>query len=283
MDVDFLREAYHRTRKDSAPGIDEDKIVQRAVTMLLGAIYEEDFHEFWHGFRAGHSAHQALSELREQCVGQRINWIVDADVSGFFPSINHRLLHQLVAQRTGAEERLINLLFFLLESMTWRPAYSENRHVGLPQENYDASRILAHAFLQPIDTEFQPEIKEGRYARWADDFVIAVPDQQEGRLVLRRLEQALEDRGLFPNSAKSKIVRAQDFAASLYPEWNDFLDKVHESTKNLATLPRVSQSTFDKKLKSFLAIPKNERLKTWDRVLRRFYTESRRKGWIGLI
>ncbi len=136
MDVDFLREAYHRTRKDSAPGIDgvtaeqyaahldenvrdlherlrsgryqappvkrhwlakadgsqrplglptfEDKIGQRAVTMLLGAIYEEDFHDLSHGFRPGHSAHQALSALREQCRGQRINWIVDADVSGLF-------------------------------------------------------------------------------------------------------------------------------------------------------------------------------------------------------
>src|SRR4029453_13358492 len=119
MDVDFLREAYRRTRKDSAPGIDgvtadayaehleenlrdlherlrngryqappvkrhwlskadgspraiglptfEDKIVQRAVTMLLGAIYEEDFQEFSHGFRPGHSAHQALSALRGPC------------------------------------------------------------------------------------------------------------------------------------------------------------------------------------------------------------------------
>jgi len=136
MDVDLLREAYRRTRKDSAPGIDgvtaatyaehleenlrdlherlrsgryyappvkrhwlakadgsqrpiglptfEDKIVQRAVALLLGAIYEEDFHEFSHGFRPGHSAHQALSALREQWREQRINWIVDADVSGFF-------------------------------------------------------------------------------------------------------------------------------------------------------------------------------------------------------
>ena len=136
MDEDLLREAYRRTRKDSAPGIEgvtaatyaehldenlrdlherlrsgryyappvkrhwlakadgsqrpiglptfEDKIVQRAVALLLGAIYEEDFHEFSHGFRPGHSAHQALSALREQWREQRINWIVDADVSGFF-------------------------------------------------------------------------------------------------------------------------------------------------------------------------------------------------------
>jgi RNA-directed DNA polymerase len=151
MDVDFLREAYPRTPKDSAPGIDgvtaetyaehleehlrdlherlrsgryqappvkrhwlskadgsqrpigvptcEDKIVQRAVTMVLGAIYEEDFHEFSHGFRPGHSAHQALSELREQCGGQRINWIVDADVSGFFDSLDHALLQEMLQRR----------------------------------------------------------------------------------------------------------------------------------------------------------------------------------------
>jgi len=119
MDEDFLREAYRRTRKDSASGIDgvtavqyaehldenlrdlherlrsgryvappvrrqwldkpdgsqraigvprfEDKIGQRAVAMLLGAIYEEDFHDFVYGFRPGRSAHQALSALREQC------------------------------------------------------------------------------------------------------------------------------------------------------------------------------------------------------------------------
>ena len=136
IDVDFLREAYRRTRKDSAPGIDgvtaetyaehleenlrdlherlrsgrycappvkrhwlakadgsrrpiglptfEDKIVQRAVTMVLGAIYEEDFHDVVYGFRPGRSAHQALSTLREQCREHGINWIVDADVSGFF-------------------------------------------------------------------------------------------------------------------------------------------------------------------------------------------------------
>jgi len=161
IDVDFLREAYHRTRKDSAPGIDgvtadayaehlednlrdlherlrsgrycappvkrhwlakaggsqrpiglptfEDKIVQRAVTMLLGAIYEQDFQEFSHGFRPGHSAHQALSELREQCVEQRINWIVDADVSGFFDSLDHDLLQEMLRQRVqdGSILRLI--------------------------------------------------------------------------------------------------------------------------------------------------------------------------------
>ena len=73
----------------------EDKIVQRAVTMLLGAVYEQDFHDFSHGFREGHSPHQALQELREQCMDGHIGWIVDADVSGFFDSLDHDLLRDV--------------------------------------------------------------------------------------------------------------------------------------------------------------------------------------------
>jgi retron-type reverse transcriptase len=61
----------------------EDKIVQRAAVMLLGAVYEQDFYDFSHGFRKGHSQHQALRELRELCMKKNIGWILDADVSGF--------------------------------------------------------------------------------------------------------------------------------------------------------------------------------------------------------
>ena len=136
IDGDFLREAYRRTRKDRAPGVDkvtakqyaenldehlrdlherrranryvappvervwiakeggkkrpiskpcfEDKIVQRAVVMILEAIFEPAFQTFSHGFRRGHSAHQAVEEVRAQCSTLHINWRVDADVSGFF-------------------------------------------------------------------------------------------------------------------------------------------------------------------------------------------------------
>ena len=62
----------------------EDKSVQRAVVMILEAIFDQDVQECSHGFRKGHSPHQALHALREQCRKLNINWIVDADVSGFF-------------------------------------------------------------------------------------------------------------------------------------------------------------------------------------------------------
>jgi retron-type reverse transcriptase len=61
----------------------EDKIVQRAVVMLLEAIYEQDFYDFSHGFRKGHNQHQALNELWELLMKMNINWILDADVASF--------------------------------------------------------------------------------------------------------------------------------------------------------------------------------------------------------
>jgi RNA-directed DNA polymerase len=66
----------------------EDKIVQRAVVMILEAIFDQDFHAFSHGFRTGHSQPQALHERREQCRKLHINWRVDADVSGCFDNLD---------------------------------------------------------------------------------------------------------------------------------------------------------------------------------------------------
>jgi retron-type reverse transcriptase len=87
----------------------EDKIVQRAAVMLLGAIYEQEFYDFSHGFRKGHSQHQALRELRELCIKLNIGWILDADVSGFFDNLDHSWLGQIIKRRVndGGMLRLI--------------------------------------------------------------------------------------------------------------------------------------------------------------------------------
>jgi Reverse transcriptase (RNA-dependent DNA polymerase) len=74
----------------------EDKIVQRAVAMLLEAIYEQDFHDCSYGFRQGRRPHDALHELRERCMTEGIGWIVDADVSGYFDSIDKTRLQEVL-------------------------------------------------------------------------------------------------------------------------------------------------------------------------------------------
>ena len=79
----------------------EDKIVQKAVSMLLGAVFEQDFYPFSHGFREGHSAHQALKEIRERCTKLGIRWILDVDISGFFDNIDHAWLKEFIKRRVN--------------------------------------------------------------------------------------------------------------------------------------------------------------------------------------
>ncbi|QTA93405.1 reverse transcriptase domain-containing protein [Desulfonema magnum] len=79
----------------------EDKIVQKAVETVLYVIYDVDFYDFSHGFRKGHSQHMAIHEVREQCLRLNINWVVDADVSGFFDNINHNYLQDMIKQRVN--------------------------------------------------------------------------------------------------------------------------------------------------------------------------------------
>jgi group II intron reverse transcriptase/maturase len=161
IDEDFLCEAYHHTKKSSAPGIDgvtaqtyvehldenlrglherlrsgryqatpvervwiekedggqrpigkpafEDKLVPRAVTMLLEAIYEQDFYDSSYGFRQDRSLHEALHELRQRCMTEGIGWIVDADVSGYFDSIDRRCLRKVLRKRVN-DGRILRLI-----------------------------------------------------------------------------------------------------------------------------------------------------------------------------
>ena len=152
IDLAWLREAYGRTRKDGAPGIDgqtaseygenleenlqslldraksglykappvrrvhipkgsglatrpigiptfEDKILQRAVVMILEPIYEQDFMDCSYGFRPKRSAHQALGDLREQIMGMKGGWIVELDIRQFFDHLDHSQLRAFLRQR----------------------------------------------------------------------------------------------------------------------------------------------------------------------------------------
>ena len=168
MDIDWLREAFYRTRKDGAPGVDgqtwseyaenleenlqslldraksgtyrappvrrvhipkgtgsetrpdqpavgariptlEDKVLQRAVVMLLEPIYEQDFHNGSYGFRPGRSAHQALEALRNQVMNHWLGWILEVDIRKFFDTLDHAQLREFLQRRVhdGVLRRLI--------------------------------------------------------------------------------------------------------------------------------------------------------------------------------
>lgn len=207
-----------------------------------------------------------------QIIAKRNGWkyIVLADISNFFPSVNHLILRQTISSKVQAEEKVINLLFFILDSMIQKLDYCSDHNLGLPQENHDVSRILAHTFLHQLDSEFEKEGKEGRYARWVDDIVVAVETKGLGRKTLERIQRQVENKGLFLNNSKCRLLNGATAIKGLWLEENEFLDDIHSKTKQREP---INLSEFEDRLKEFL---KKKGIENWERVLRRYYTESRR-------
>jgi len=154
----------------------EDKILQRAVQMVLSAIYEHEFHDVSYGFRTGRSAHQALSDLRQSCFDCEVSSIYDADVCQFFDDIDHHVLNSFLDKKVkdGVVRRLINKWLrvgVLDEDVLYYPPN------GSPQGSV-ISPLLSNVYLHYVLDEWfvhevQPRLHGRAFlVRFADDFVI---------------------------------------------------------------------------------------------------------------
>jgi len=166
----------------------EDKIVQRAVVMILEAIFEQDFHAFSHGFRKGHSPHQALHELREQCRTLHINWIVDADVSGFFDNLDWSHLREFIQQRVS-DGGILRLIGKWLHAGVLEAGALMHPDKGTPQGGV-VSPMLANVFLHHVLDEWfvkdvHPRMQGHCFlTRFADDFIIGCEREADARRIM---------------------------------------------------------------------------------------------------
>ena len=189
----------------------EDKIVQRAVAMILEAIYEPHFCDFSCGFRRHFSAHTAIIELRQQCLKLGINWIIDADIRKFFDTISWEELRAILQKRVndGAILRLIGMWLHvgvLVEGQV------VNQELGTPQ-GAPISPVLANIFLHEVlDEWFQkvvrPRMKGNCFlVRYADDFVMGFSVKGEAERVFKVLPKRFERYGLSIHPEKSRLVQ----------------------------------------------------------------------------
>ena len=263
IDMDWLHEAYRRTRKDGAPGVDgqtaaayaehleenlrdlldraksgryrapavkrayvpkgdgtttrpigiptfEDKILQRAVAMVLEPIYEQDFLDCSYGFRPGRSAHQALEVWREQLMSFGGGWVIELDVQRFFDTLDKAQLRAFLRRRVrdGVLLRLIGKWLnagVLEDGAVWYP------DAGTPQGGV-ASPLLANIFLHYVlDVWFEQDIKPrltGRavLTRYADDAVLAFSHEEDARRVLTVLPKRFGKYGLNLHPDKTRLI-----------------------------------------------------------------------------
>lgn len=189
----------------------EDKIAQRAVVMLLESVYEAEFYNFSHGFRPGHSPHEALEELREQCRKQNIQWIVDADVSGFFDEIPHGPLQEIIKRRVN-DGGILRLIGKWLNAGVMEAGVLSYAEAGSPQGGV-ISPLLANVYLHTVLDEWYEQVVKPRLkgrsflVRYADDFIIGCELASDARRIMRVLPQRFRRYGLSIHPDKTKLVK----------------------------------------------------------------------------
>lgn len=264
IDIEFMHEAYRRTRKSGAVGVDgqtaeeyagnleinlsslldrfksgnyrapavrrvhipkgdgrrtrpigiptfEDKVLQRAVTMILGTIYEQDFLDGSYGFRPGRSAHQALSALREGLMTMGGGWVLEVDIASFFDTLDHGHLRSFLDRRVrdGVLRRQIDKWLkagVLEEGVVYHP------ETGTPQGGV-ISPLLANVYLHEVLDQWFEEVVQPRLdgkaflVRYADDFVLVFQSERDARRVHAVLPKRFAKYGLRLHPEKTRLVR----------------------------------------------------------------------------
>ena len=189
----------------------EDKILQRAVGMVLEAIYEQDFSDCSYGFRPGRSAHQALNDLRNELMAVHGGWVLEADIRKFFDTLDHGHLRQILRQRVR-DGVLLRLIGKWLKAGIMTEGELSRSETGSPQGGV-ISPLLANIYLHEVlDVWFEEVVKprlKGRASliRYADDFVVVFSHREDARRLLRVLPKRFGKYGLELHPEKTRLVR----------------------------------------------------------------------------
>lgn len=240
----------------------EDKIVQTAVRWILQAIYEADFLDMSYGFRPGRSAHQALDTLSYALLKQRVNWILDADIEGFFDNTDHTWLMKFLEHRV-ADKRILRLIHKWLKAGVSERGQWSTTQVGTPQGSV-ISPFLANVYLHYvfdlwIEQWSRRSKREVRAIRYADDFVICFEDGAEAQQCLEALKARLAKFGLRLNLDKTRLLEFGRFAKDRRqrrnegpPESFDFLGFTHSCAMTRAGYFAVARTTIASRMRKTL-------------------------------
>jgi group II intron reverse transcriptase/maturase len=250
----------------------EDKIVQRAARTVLECIYEQDFLGFSYGFRPGRGCHQALDALFVGITKQKVNWIIDADIRGFFDNISHSWLMKVLEHRI-ADRRMLRLLKKWLragvsEDGEWSPT-----RAGTPQGAV-ISPFLANVFLHYVldlwvnDWRQRQANGEVMMVRYADDFVIGFREESDARNCWAALGKRFAEFGLELHPEKTRLIQFGRYAEERrakrgqgLPETFDFLGFTHISGTTRRGDFTIHRRTSRKKFQAKLADLKDKLLR----------------------
>lgn len=178
-----------------------DRVAQEVIRRLLEPIFEPLFHDSSFGFRPKRNCHKAIeSVLEHHKAGYGI--VLDADISGFFDNIPHKLIVQAVAQEV-ADGNILNLIERFLAAGVMENGVFSPTSIGTPQGGV-ISPLLANIVLNKLD--WQLEQAGYRFVRYADDFVVVCQTREQAAAALTFVQSIMTDLGLALSPEKTKIT-----------------------------------------------------------------------------
>lgn len=256
----------------------EDKIVQRAAAEVLGAIYEQDFIGFSYGFRPGKSAHDALDALAVGVSAKKVNWILDADISKFFDTIEQNWLVKFIEHRV-ADTRVVRLIKKWLHAGVLEEGRLTRSELGTVQGG-SISPLLANIYLH-YALDLWVEQWRGRHARgdvvavrYADDWVAGFQYRDDAERFQRAVEERLSQFGLKLHPDKTRLIEFGRFARDNRrrrglgkPDTFDFLGFTHCCGRTRKGKFMVLRVTSAKRLRAKLLAVKTELRKRMHRPI----------------
>jgi len=216
----------------------EDKVVQQAVVTILNQIYEVDFLGFSYGSRPGRSQHQALDALVVGIERKLVNWVLDADIRGFFDNVNHEWMLRFLQHRV-ADRRILRLIRKWLKAGVSEDGIRSETKVGTPQGAV-ASPLLANIYLHYVFDlwveAWRKKCASGHVivVRYVDDTVMGFEHREEAERFLRDLGERMRKFGLELHPDKTRLIefgrhaeRNRKQRGEKKPESFDFLGFTH--------------------------------------------------------
>ena len=187
----------------------EDKLLQRAVLMVMEAVYEQEFYDFSYGFRPARSPHQALQATWKILMDLNGGWVLEADIEAFFDSVNHGKLQEIVGQRVR-DGVLLRLIGKWLNAGVLEEGSLYYPDEGTPQGGV-ISPLLANIYLHEVLDKWFSEVVRPRLTaraylvRFADDFIIVFEAEADARRVQAVLEGRFSKYGLRLHPEKTRL------------------------------------------------------------------------------
>ena len=264
----YIAKADGRQRPLGIPTL-EDKLVQRAAVDVMNAIYEVDFLGFSYGFRPGRSPHNALDALYTGLLTRKVNWVLDADIRGFFEAIDHGWLEKFIEHRI-ADQRVVRLIQKWLNAGVLEDGTRTWQEQGTPQGG-SASPLLANVYLHYVfdlwvqwwrRTQAHGDVIVVRYA---DDFIVGFQHRADAERFLAELRERFAKFSLELHPEKTRLLEFGPLAAEHRrragqgkPETFNFLGFTHICGKKRNGRFTVVRQTIRKRLQAKLSAVKAE-------------------------